>query len=271
MSLVCSFCFERLFQIAEPSFFDHLPHQFHNGVHKPGADHEVVFCDLLAENAAVLFFEGFIQPINQGAGLIVVVALLFRPGGEAVGAAAQGAARAAAGVAHDIEGVLDLLGVEAADRREIDRDDLAAVIALLEQFHFAGHRIHIHTSLFSVFLRESDRLGEQKVAVVEVMQRLSELFRRGGLAVRLQTVADVVQLVRVVPVVIQHVVQQGECLLGAHGVCLSVRMGVDMGSCAVMYMFVIVHGNHPFCFRGFLSDSFTLAHADIPLQATPGG
>jgi hypothetical protein len=70
-------------------------------------------------------------------------------------------------------------------------------------------------------------------------------------------VADVVQLIRVVPVVIQHVVQQRERFLGAHGLLIAVRVGVDMSRRSIVRMFVIVHENHPFCC--FL-DGSTISH-----------
>ena len=79
------------------------------------------------------------------------------------------------------------------------------------------------------------------------MQRLGQSRGRLGLALIFQRVADVVQLVGVVAVVVEHIVQQRQHFLRAHrlvaGVLVAVRVAV---MCMIVIVFVFVHGEHSF-------------------------
>ena len=79
------------------------------------------------------------------------------------------------------------------------------------------------------------------------MQCLSQRRGRFGLALILQRVADVVQLVSVMAVVVEHIVQQRQHFLGAHrfvaGVLVAVRVAV---MCMIVIVFMFVHGEHSF-------------------------
>ena len=61
--------------------------------------------------------------------------------------------------------------------------------------------------------------------------------------------ADVVQLIGVVAVVVEHIVQQRQHFLGAHrlvaGVLVAVRVAV-MRMIVIVFMFMFVHGKHSF-------------------------
>ena len=83
------------------------------------------------------------------------------------------------------------------------------------------------------------------------MQRLGQSRGRLGLALIFQRVADVVQLVGVVAVVVEHIVQQRQHFLRAHrlvtGVLVAVRVAVMcMVVIVFMFMFMFVHGEHSF-------------------------
>ena len=114
--------------------------------------------------------------------------------------------------------------------------------------------------LFS--FRESDGLFQRVVAVVEIVQRLGEL--RGGfcLAARFERVADIVELIGVMAVVVEHIAEQGEGLFAAHrgsltvGVCVRVRMAVavPVGVLVDVVVFMFVHGITPFGTRNIYMD-----------------
>ena len=79
------------------------------------------------------------------------------------------------------------------------------------------------------------------------MQRLGQSRGRLGLALIFQRVADVVQLVGVVAVVVEHIVQQRQHFLRAHrfvaGVLMAVRVAV---MCMIVIVFMFVHEKHSF-------------------------
>ena len=66
---------------------------------------------------------------------------------------------------------------------------------------------------------------------------------RLGLALIFQRVADVVQLVGVVAVVVEHIVQQRQHFLRAHRLVAGVRVAV---MCMIVIVFMFVHGEHSF-------------------------
>ena len=83
------------------------------------------------------------------------------------------------------------------------------------------------------------------------MQRLSQRRGRLGLAGILERMADVVQLIGMVAVVVEHIGQQRQHLFVAHrlaaGVLMAVRVAV---MCMIVIVFMFVHGKHSFLERG---------------------
>ena len=162
-------------------------------------------------------------------------------------------------VAHQVH-FLEFAGDDLADPHQVGQRDVLAV---------GGHVTHARADkvLFAVLdlicIRKThgrsllfyplclfgklEGFFELVVAVVKCMQCLSQRRGRFGLALILQRVADVVQLVSVMAVVVEHIVQQRQHFLGAHrfvaGVLVAVRVAV---MCMIVIVFMFVHGKHSF-------------------------